>query len=1095
MRKIIFIFGLWALFINTAFAQFGQNKVQYKEYEWLYIQTKHFDIYFAKGAEKIAEFTAFVAEDALNQLQNDFNYEINNRITLIAYNSHNDFQETNVTDEYTGQGVGGFTEPFKNRVVFPFEGSYEKFRHVIHHELVHAVMQDMYFGGSIQNIISKGITLQLPHWFMEGTAEFYSQEWETNTDMFIRNAILSEELPDINSLTGYLGYRGGQAVFKYLADTYGRQKIGELVNKIQGLGGLEPALKATIGLSIEELNERWKKSMKKEYWPDISTMYDPDEFAKRLTDTSKDYGFYNTSPAISPQGDKIAFISDRDIFLDVYVMDANDGKILKKIVESGKATDFEELNLLHPSLTWSPDNKRIALSTKAGGYDEITIVDVEEDVTYQLPFKMPGIESVNWSRDGNKIAFMAHNASQSDIYIYDFQTQQVNNITNDLFSDLDPVWTPDSKKIIFSSDRDGHTDYSNIPDDFLMHSHKFTQQDLYIIDIESKKIDRITNLPLSNEKYATVSENGNEILFVSDKNGINNIYKKKLTKEPGKTIVDNKEIPITNSLSEISQPSLSYNGKKLVFTSLYKLGYNIFEIKNPFDIDLGLDSLKVTNYMASLMKGGENKGKIFDNEPIIYVTQKESVSDSNTVQNGKDGNAKFTDNETKKDTTGNPQLTEAKKDSSETKERRIFSGQYISDKTEKPDSAKPDYSRYVFGSTNKEESDSARIERRNQLFSEKLDSDGNFLVNQYKVNFSPDLVYANAGYSTYYGLLGTTVLSFSDVLGNHRLIGVTSLQIDIKNSDYGLAYYYLKERINLGIEGFHTARFLYKDSFFGSELYRFRNFGLVLSASYPLDRFNRIDAGLSVMSVTAENLDNIYVPSDKATYLIPSLSYVKDNTFFGYTSPIEGTRYNLTLFGDPGFTKRTQSFFSLLYDYRKYFRFFFDNSFAIRLSGGFSGGANPQRFFLGGTENWINRSFATQNIPIESASDYAFLTPAMPLRGYDYAEQIGSRYALLNLELRTPLIRYLVTGPLPLLFQNILGTAFIDAGTAWNDSKQLRLFGRNDNNEVVTNDLLIGTGVGFRIYMLFLWKIDIAWQYDFNHFSKPRYYLSLGLDF
>ena len=1094
MRKIIYLFGIWVLFISTVFAQFGQNKVQYKDYDWFYIQTKHFDIYFAKGGEKIAEFTASVAEKALEQYQNEFNYDIGKRITLIVYNSHNDFQETNVTDEYTGQGVGGFTEPFKNRVVFPFEGSYQKFAHVIRHELVHAVMQDMYFGGSIQNIISKGITLQLPHWFMEGSAEFFSQGWETNTDQFIRNAILSESLPDINQLSGYLGYRGGQAVFKYLSDTYGIQKLGELINKIQGLGGLEPAMKATIGISMEELNERWKKSMKKEYWPDIAFRYDPDEFAKRLTDNSKGYGFYNTSPAISPQGDKIAFISDRDIFLDVYIMDANDGKILKKVVESGKTNDFEDLNLLYPSLTWSPDNKRIALSTKSGGGDEISIIDVENDDNFKLPFKMPGIESVNWSRDGSKIAFMAYNGSQSDIYVYDFDTKQVTNVTNDIFSDFDPVWTPDNKKIIFSSDRNNILEDSKIPDDFMMQDHKYSQLDLYVIDTETKKIDRITNLPLSDEKFATVSDDGKEILFVSDKNGISNIYRKSIIAEPGKTIVENKETPITNSLSQISQPSLSYNGKKLVFTALYKLGYNIFEMNNPFDIQLNVDTLKMTDYMASLKKEGNNRVKIFNNEPIIYASESDTSS-SGTVaktENGvTTGKAAV---ETKMDSTAQNQTAKAKTDSSGTKGRKIFSGQYIANNSES-DSTKPDYSKYVFGGTNNAESDSARLERRKKLFSAKLDSDGNFLVNKYKVNFSPDLVYANAGYSTYYGLLGTTVLSFSDVLGNHRLIGITSLQIDVKNSDYGLAYYYLKERTNFGVEGFHTARFLYKDSFLGSELYRFTNFGFVLSASYPFDRFHRIDAGLSLLGVTAENLDNINVPSDKATYIVPSVSYVKDNTFFGYTSPIEGTRYNLTLFGDPGFTRSRQSFFSFLYDYRTYFRFFFDNAFAVRLSGGISGGANPQRFFLGGTENWINRSFATQNIPIESASDYAFLTPAMPLRGYDYAEQIGSKYTLLNLELRMPLIRYLVTGPLPILFQNILGTAFIDAGTAWNDTKKLKLFGRDDNNNVVTDHLLIGTGVGFRIYMLFLWKIDVAWKYNIDHFSKPRYYLSLGLDF
>ena len=1067
--KRIFYFILISLSIGTTidFAQFGQNKVNYKDLDWYYIQTKHFDIYFANGGEKIAEFAASAAEDAVRQIQKDVNYRLNNRVTIIVYNSHNDFSETNVTDEYFTRGTGGFTEPFKNRVVFPFEGSYKKFQHVIAHELVHAVMRDMYYGGTIQNIIAKGITLQLPTWFWEGSAEFISQGWETNTDMFIRNAITSETLPDINQLDGYLAYRGGQSLFKYIADTYGRQKVGELMNKIQNLGGLEPALKASIGIGLEDLNERWKKSLKKEYWPDVATRQDPDEFSKRLTNNKKDHGFYNTSPSISPQGDKIAFISDRDIYLDVYIMDAQNGKILKKVVESGKTNDFEELTVLNPSIAWSPDNIRIALSSKSGGYDVISIINTETGNSEELPFKMLGIESVSWSRDGNKIAFVGQNSSQSDIYVYDFTTKQVTNITDDIFSDSDPVWTPDGKKIIFSSDRGDIVSPLKDPNDFSMYKHNYKQLDLYLMDVDTKKIDRITDWPLSDEKYAAVSQDGKEILFVSDKNGINNIYRKKIyvdDKDSVKTILAQKAIPITNSISDLGQISSSYDGKKLAFTALYNLGYNVFMINNPFDMKPDFDSLKVTDYMAELLNARNKK----EQTPTVAAT-KEVTKDTLAIHH-------------------------VAADSTKSGETTIFAGQYVTNKKDKADSLANDYSKYVFTSE-KSESDSARVARRNQLFHETLDKNGNFLVNKYKINFSPDLIYANAGYSTLYGLLGTTVLSFSDVLGNHRLIGETSLQIDIKNSDYGLAYYYLKERLDLGIQAFHTARFLYRDTNFGSDLYRFTNTSVMGTASYPFDRFHRMDFGLSLMDVTSDNLDNLAVPSDHNTFLIPSVSYVQDNVLWGYTSPIEGTRYNLTVFGDPGFLKKSQSFYSFVFDYRNYFRFWFDNGFVFRLSGGFSGGGNPQRFFIGGTENWINRVFSNNSVPISNAADFAFLTPALPLRGYDYAEKIGTKYALLNLEFRIPIIRYLLTGGLPLFFQNILGVAFIDAGSAWDNTSALKLIGRNDNGNIVTKDMLLGTGVGFRVYMLFLWRIDIAWKYNLDGFSKPRYYVSLGLDF
>ncbi|MEJ2104845.1 MAG: hypothetical protein P8X47_09750, partial [Ignavibacteriaceae bacterium] len=98
IKLIIKIFAFTFLFQILLFAQFGKNKVQYKYFDWYYVQTKHFDVYFANDGETLAEFTTHVAEDALSKIQESFKYSINNRITIIVYNSQNDFQETNVTD-------------------------------------------------------------------------------------------------------------------------------------------------------------------------------------------------------------------------------------------------------------------------------------------------------------------------------------------------------------------------------------------------------------------------------------------------------------------------------------------------------------------------------------------------------------------------------------------------------------------------------------------------------------------------------------------------------------------------------------------------------------------------------------------------------------------------------------------------------------------------------------------------------------------------------------------------------------------------------------------------------------------------------------
>jgi Tol biopolymer transport system component len=1041
----------------AVFGQFGKNKVHIKDYDWYYIQTKHFDIYFAQDGETLTEFTAKAAEDAVASIQKTLNYRLNSRVTLIIYNSQNEFQETNVIDQYLSEGIQGFTELFKNRVVVQFTGSYKQFRHLIHHELVHAVMNDMFYGGSIQNIISNNITLQFPLWFTEGLAEYEALGWDVDTDMFIRDAAVSEYLPEIKQLGGYFAYRGGQSVFYYIANKYGKQKIGELLNKIKGVGNVEEGIKATLGIDTKELGERWRKDIKKTFWPDVALRDDPEDFAKRLTDPEKDKGFYNTSPTLSPQGDKIAFISNRDYYWGLYLMDALTGKTIERIVEGSQSPDFEELNILTPGLTWSPDGTKIALSAKRSGLDAIYIFDVESGDREILDINFEAVESVTWSNDGIHLAFIGQNARQSDIYTYNFESKEIKNLTDDIFSDFDPSWSHDDKVIYFSSDRGDKLDAKMLPTDFRITQHDYTQKDIYKYVLESELIVRITDLPFSDETSPREEASGENLILISDLNGINNIYTKPITSNGSDNSILNSPLrPITNSISGLYQLSLSKDTKKLVFSSLYESVFNIFMLDNPFEPKTELDTIPRTLYFTKLE---ELRNKTPDTKEVVTDT-----SQNNILPDDED-------------------------------EIQIFTGDVV-EMDSSSQSVGKDFSNFVFG---KQDSSQEKVYANDSLFIPKdnLDDDGNYRVNKYKITFGPDLIYANAGYSTFYGLVGSTVLSFSDVLGDHRLVGVTGLQIDLKNSDYGLAYYYLGGKIDYGVQGFHTARFvnLVRGNFIN--LYRYRSYGAYFSASLPLNRFYRFEGGLSWLNVKGENLDNIALPADEASYLVPSIAFVHDNVMWGYTSPIQGTRYRFDAYGNPGLNDSKLSFYTLSGDYRTYLRFWTDYSFVIRFSGGYSDGPNAQRFFLGGIENWINRSFATSEIPIESTSDYAFLTAVLPMRGYNYSEQIGTKYFLMNYELRFPLIRYLVPGPLPILFSNILGVAFLDIGSTWNNTGNLQFFRKDLNGNTVSKDLLMGTGVGARVYFLyFLLRFDVAWAYNGNRFAdKPIFYFSIGADF
>src|SRR5699024_10085849 len=304
------------------------------------------------------------------------------------------------------EGIGGVTELFKNRVTVPFNGDYDQFRAVLQHELSHAVLNDLYYGGSIQNAIGRG-AVELPLWFNEGLAEYESKGWDTETDAFIPNDVLNDNLLPVKQIQGYMAYRAGQSIWNYIVHEYGRNKIAEILEAVQATRSVEAAFVRTLGVNLKEFTDNWHQYYRKMYFPSVAERTRISDIAQQLTNREKiNIGTYNTSPALSPQGDRIAIISNEIRNFSVYILNTITGEIIKKLIDGATNINFAELNILTPNLTWSPDGNKIALSAQSKGRDRIAIMDVNSDKARFLKFeKLDAIGSVAWSPDGEKIAF------------------------------------------------------------------------------------------------------------------------------------------------------------------------------------------------------------------------------------------------------------------------------------------------------------------------------------------------------------------------------------------------------------------------------------------------------------------------------------------------------------------------------------------------------------------------------------------------------------------------------------------------------------------------------------------------------------------
>ncbi|WP_457566701.1 peptidase MA family metallohydrolase [Caldithrix abyssi] len=1023
MQRMHLIILILLTALSMAFAQFGQNKVQYKNFKWYYIQSEHFDVYFYKGGYRLATYVANIAESSYVDLRQDFDYELSKRVMIIVYNSHNDFQQTNVIDQFLPEGVGGVTELYKNRVVLPFEGSYAQLQHVVHHELVHAVMNDMLYGGSLQSIIS-GQVVPVPTWFAEGLAEYFSIEWDTRADMIIRDATISGYLPPIEYLSYYLAYQGGQSLFRYIAEKYGQQKLSEILHKIKGSFRFDGAFKSALGIDLKELSEEWQKAMRKEYWPDIANRKEAGDFARQLTDHKKKKHYLNSSPTLSPRGDKMVYLSDRDGKQSIYLMDVLENKVVKRLIKGESSTNFEELKWLTPGMGWSPDSKKIVFAAKAGDRDALYIYDLEKDKFIQHKFDFDGIYSTSWSPNSDEIAFVGNMNGESDIYIFDLKDESIKKVTNDIFSDSYPEWSPDGRQIIFVSDRGNFVNPDSIPPDYDITQHNYRNTDIYIVDKNGGKIRRVTNTPFR-ESDPIFAPDGKTVFYVSDRNGIYNIYRHDLETDSSWAV--------SNLLTGAFQLSMDRDGKQLVFASFEEGGWDIYLIKNP--LDLKPVQLTKTVYFQKLEQKSKEKKAVAKRERI--------TTDIDSVQ----------------------------------KQVRV------------PKSI--DYSKYVF----------ADLERRTRVKKVKVKlkekeykfEDGHYKIHNYRVKFSPDIVQGQAYYTTLWGFQGYTAIAFSDVLGDHKVFLGTNLVFDLRNSYINLQYLYLPKRTDFGVTLFHYAN-TYFSGYYG--LIRYRNYGAWFLASYPFSKFARVDMFINWWNASLEYFYLDGSTTQIVRSILPGIRYVFDNSEWYYTDtgPREGFRGAFNFVVSPHYTKNSPEFATVLVDMRKYFKLSDNYNIGLRLNTGMSRGKNPQQFFLGGTENWLNRKF-NGDIRLTSVYDVYFSEFITPLRGARYYEKTGNNVVLFNGEFRFPFIPYMQLGFPPMRFGNIKGVLFTDIGTAWNSDRQEGFRGIKNGR---LKDIVMGYGFGTRFFLSFLGfilKYDIAWQYDLKSSSKPKHYFSIGVDF
>mgnify|MGYP000866567983 CR=1 FL=1 len=1026
MKRFLFLSLLFLFSAGALQAQyFGRNKPRYQKQDFKVSHTDHFEIYeYLDNPEKLKELAA-AAELWYAMHQAVLRDTFKEKNPLLIYSDHAGFQQTNAIQGSVSVGTGGVTEGLRNRVVFPVAMTNQQTHHVLGHELVHAFQYDMVLNGdstSMRNLAN------LPLWMIEGLAEYLSiGRIDAHTALWMRDAVQQNDLPTLDDLNGYkyFPYRWGQSFWAYVTGVYGDEIIRDYFMNTAKYG-LDIATKVTLFTTTDSLSANWHSALRNHYGRWVGLDSDAiailnaadqdkkskdkrearDKLMKRLSKKEDlpgrrlfddgDAGRMTICPVLSPNGKYVIFLSEKNLFTtDLFLAEAKSGKVLKKVSSTASDGHIDQFNFIESAGTWSPNDKQFAFDVYEEGQSVLVIQDVfkgKKSKKIRIP-GVPAFSNPAWSPDGKTIVVSGLVNGQTDLYAYDLKTKKVRRLTNDKASEILATWSADGKYLAYSTDQISLE---------RGRSNGALTMNLAVMDVETGQVDQLDFFPGADNMNPQFDKAGN-IFFLSNRDGFRNLYRYDVT---------------SKKIDQLTKLTTGITG-----ITPYSPAITVAEDR---------DRVLYTYYSGGSYKIYQAQLRDFQPEEVS-PTAVDMVPASL------------------------PPFVPGKRDVVNTNLRLL-------------------------------DSNGKTVEATTEVKPVK-----------YKAKFSLDYIGGSAGvgvatgnssFGTATGLAGGIDMLFGDVLGNNQIYAGVALNGEITDAAGQFSYINQKHRINWGVNLSHIPfrsgqyfqdpdrdpeiettldgqqYFGYQDNIIIQRLFQER---VGVFAYYPLSVTKRFEVG-TAYELYHQRVDRYVNYVDATDFLIGqgrerlespgsnhlanvNAAFVGDNSYFGFTAPLQGWRYRIGVeqfFG--AYTFRT-----LLLDGRRYI-YLKPITLAAR-------GLAYGRF--GGNQNNTNEVY-----PLFAGESYFVRGYTSDVLYRDAPELIdqmaGSKLGIANFEIRLPF-----TGPRQLSLINTNGflvtdlNLFFDAGIGFFTKNDLK---KNpvdedplDGRDPIQHKPLFSAGISLRV--------------------------------
>jgi len=1095
MRRL---FILWCLVvcIKSAYSQFyygsqlefGKNRIQYQSFNWTFFDFDRFRIYLHEGGQEIARYAATSVNRQLPIMEKRLDYQIEDKLDVIVYNNQNDFKQSNIGLATEDNGnIGGVTKIIGDKIFIYFTGSHADLDRQIRAALAELIIEQMMYGGRTRDVVKNSNLLTLPDWFKQGLIRYMSEGWHTNIDNSIMDGLRNDRFVKMNQLVGKEAAMIGHALWYYVAEEYGEAVIPNILYMTKVSRNPSNAFLYVLGNTVQNLMYELMDKMSKRYFDFKDASRKNPETPSVLKKQKKNRHYYQLK--ISPDGQQISYATSELGQYKVWLQNIGDKKSKRVLKLHPKLERIEDNT--YPLIAWHPNNSVVAFIYEQKNVLKLHTYDV--DTKEKFIRNITGFEKINsysFSHDGKRLVMSAvkKGKGQSDLFIYTLNSGGVEQITNDIWDDNQPVFVDNSKGIVFHSNRTHDTIKANEDAKLYLKLSKNNDVFFYNAVTKSEVLYRVTNTPDVDEINPQEYQAG-VLAFLSEENGIYNRYVGTL--DSAIAFVDTTEHyryfyhtkPITNYEKNIEEYHI--NAKYKFYAEIITENSRQKLIVAPLVPLADLSDIELSNTWYK----GTSHPKIADPEKII-ITNPSRPEENIRPDVFKSGN-KSTDGI---DFDNYDFNGDVKNDTSKENKRT-------------DNSLKPAAPKSLQDTIHNKITELHFPIQQNYYMSFKTDQvvsqlDNSFLATSYQRfagGSSP--VYINPGLNALFKI------GLSDLFEDKRIVAGFRISGTLDN-EYFLSWENRSAKIDnqlvlhrqslLKVNGYaglskiqtHDARYTWKIPF--SEVSAVK-----LSVLYRNDR--SVFASVSDESLPKPNLYDNYGGA-KAEYIFDNSRKRGLNLYNGirmkawveYWRLIKEERHDLVTLG---------------FDARHYTKIHKDLIWANRFAGASSLGKDRLIYYLGGVDSWLNPKF-NNDINIVKPEQYQFQTLATNLRGFNQNIRNGNNFMVLNSEIRWPIFKYLINQPIRSDFiQNFQIVGFGDLGMAWYGKDAYSEDNVLNKNVYVANPVTMtiyhqkepivgGYGFGLRSKLLgYFIRLDFSWGVDDKTIQKRLTYLSLTTDF